>query len=80
MAGWKRIINGNTYTVEHVEHNNRQYVIYCNGKRIGTYDNYAELDEAFEEIVWAEKRRHACEMENKAYAAATGIEDNGWLL
>ncbi len=35
---------------------------------------------AFEEIVWAEKRRHACEMESKAYAAATGIEDDEWLL
>ena len=78
MDGWKRTIYGNTYTVEHAEHNNRQYVIYCNGKRIGTYDSYAELDDAFEEITCAEKRRHECVMEARAYAAATGIEDDDW--
>ena len=41
----KTEINGNLYEVRHHEHNDRQYVIYKNGYRYCTVDNYDEIVE-----------------------------------
>ena len=43
-------INGEEYEVHHYQHNDRQYIILKDGERLGTYDNYEELDEAIEEL------------------------------
>ena len=43
-------INGEEYEIHHYHHNDRQYIIFKNGERIGTYDNYEELDEAIAEL------------------------------